>query len=123
MGISIIMGLTVALHFENNPLKTGNQTVDNVFGTLLTIRMLIGGIIAFTLDNISPGATRKQRGFRKPDDEGDEELPVENNGYALPSFMNRFFLKHRWLTYCPLIPSRDEIMDIEEKRMEIKYRL
>lgn len=55
MGIAVIMGLTVALHFENNPLKTGNQTVDNVFGTLLTIRMLIGGIIAFTLDNIAPG--------------------------------------------------------------------
>ncbi|EFO85513.1 hypothetical protein CRE_14411 [Caenorhabditis remanei] len=123
MGISIIMGLTVALHFENNPLKSGNQTVDNVFGTLLTIRMLIGGIIAFTLDNITPGATREQRGFRRFDESGDDGTLVENNGYALPSFVNRFFLKYRWLTYIPLVPSRDEIMDIEEKRMEIKYKL
>ncbi|CAO4374520.1 unnamed protein product [Caenorhabditis nigoni] len=123
MGISIIMGLTVALHFENNPLKTGNQTVDNVFGTLLTIRMLIGGIIAFVLDNVASGATREQRGFRSSDDVGDEEILIENNGYALPSTLNRFFLKHRWLTYIPLVPSRNEILDIEEKRMEIKYKL
>uniref|UniRef100_A0A1I7TE08 Permease n=1 Tax=Caenorhabditis tropicalis TaxID=1561998 RepID=A0A1I7TE08_9PELO len=65
MGISIIMGLTVALHFENNPLNTGNQTVDNVFGTLLTIRMLIGGIISFTLDNITPGIHFKRNTIRE----------------------------------------------------------
>lgn len=87
MGIAIIMGMTVALHFERNTLKTGNKIVNDVFGTLLTIRMLIGGIIAFTLDNITPGATREQRGFRNYDD--DEEILVENDGFALPSWLNR----------------------------------
>ncbi|CAI2351406.1 unnamed protein product [Caenorhabditis sp. 36 PRJEB53466] len=123
VGIAIIMGLTVAMHFENNPLRTGHKTVDDVFGTLLTIRMLIGGIIAFTLDNITPGATREQRGFRSDDEDGEDGIPVEHNGFALPTWINRLVLKVRWLTYLPLVPSRDEILDIEEKRMEIKYKL
>lgn len=37
------------------------------------------------------GATREQRGFRKADDDGEDDIPVENNGFALPSFMNRYY--------------------------------
>ncbi|CAO4375010.1 unnamed protein product [Caenorhabditis nigoni] len=121
IGIAIIMAITTATHFEKTPLNTGNKTVDDVFGTLLTIRMLIGGLIAFTLDNIAPGATRRQRGFRDNDDfdEDDEKemIPdVKHNGYALPSCVNRFFLKYNWLTYLPVIPSKRSIQEIENER-------
>ncbi|EGT36397.1 hypothetical protein CAEBREN_12868 [Caenorhabditis brenneri] len=117
IGIAIIMAITTASHFEKTPLNTGNKTIDDVFGTLLTIRMLIGGLIAFTLDNIAPGATRKQRGFLDNDDEEKAEVTsVEFNGYALPSFINKFLLKYSWLTYLPVVPSRREIEDIEVER-------
>ncbi|PIC35884.1 hypothetical protein B9Z55_015094 [Caenorhabditis nigoni] len=125
IGISIIMGLTVATHFEKTPLNTGNQIVDDVFGTLLTIRMLIGGVIAFTLDNITGGATRRQRGFvSEMDDEEQDpekgESDIETNGYVLPSKLNQFFLRYSWLTYLPVIPSEREIREIEEKRNKFK---
>ncbi|EFO92277.1 hypothetical protein CRE_10930 [Caenorhabditis remanei] len=121
IGIAIIMSITTASHFEKTPLNTGNKTVNDVFGTLLTIRMLIGGLIAFTLDNIAPGATRKQRGFVDDDDyEDDNEkealTSVEHNGYALPSSGNQFLLRYPWLTYLPVIPSRKEIEDIEDEK-------
>uniref|UniRef100_A0A8R1I369 Uncharacterized protein n=1 Tax=Caenorhabditis japonica TaxID=281687 RepID=A0A8R1I369_CAEJA len=138
IGISIIMGLTIPTHFEKTPLKTGNTVVDDVFGTLLTIRMLIGGVIAFILDNITGGATRKERGFVSDDDADchsdsdsdsasdvesaqSEDLTssVERNGYALPSWLNHFFLRYSWLTYLPVIPSQREILQIEEKRRKI----
>ncbi|EFO92323.1 hypothetical protein CRE_10929 [Caenorhabditis remanei] len=121
IGIAIIMSITTASHFEKTPLNTGNKTVDDVFGTLLTIRMLIGGLIAFTLDNIAPGATRKQRGFVDDDDYDDDDekealTSVEHNGYALPSSVNQFLLRYPWLTYLPVIPSKREIKDIEDER-------
>ena len=95
--------------------------MDDVFGTLLTIRMLIGGLIAFTIDNIAPGATRKQRGFVDDDDYDDDDetealTSVEHNGYALPSSVNQFLLRYPWLTYLPVIPSKKEIEDIEDER-------
>ncbi|EGT33905.1 hypothetical protein CAEBREN_29885 [Caenorhabditis brenneri] len=123
IGIAIVMAITTASHFEKTSLNTGNKTIDDVFGTLLTIRMLIGGLIAFTLDNIAPGATRRQRGFLDDDDEEKEEVTsLEFNGYALPSFINQFLLKYYWLTHLPVIPSRREIEDIEDERkgMEVK---
>ncbi|EFO97976.1 hypothetical protein CRE_03594 [Caenorhabditis remanei] len=83
--------------------------------------MLIGRFIAFTLDNIAPGATRKQRGFVDDDDYDDDDekealTSVEHNGYALPSSVNQFLLRYPWLTYLPVIPSRKEIKDIEDER-------
>ena len=82
--------------------------------------MLIGGVIAFVLDNINGRATRRQRGFISEMDEeqSDMEEPpsVESNGYALPSCVNQFFLKYSWLTYLPVIPSEREIREIGEKR-------
>ncbi|CAI2351052.1 unnamed protein product [Caenorhabditis sp. 36 PRJEB53466] len=119
IGIAIIMGITIPSHFEKSPLKTGNQVVDDVFGTLLTIRMLIGGLIAFVLDNLAGGATRKQRGF-VADGEDDEEVSVDRNGYALPSWLNNFLLKHTWMTYLPIVSSEREILSIEEKRNKLR---
>lgn len=99
---------------------SGNKIVDDVFGTLLTIRMLIGGVIAFTLDNITGGATRKQRGFVS-DCDVDDEISVERNGYALPSWLNNFFLRYSWLTYLPVIPSERELSRIEDKRKKFSF--
>ncbi|EFO92372.1 hypothetical protein CRE_10928 [Caenorhabditis remanei] len=84
--------------------------------------MLIGGLIAFTLDNIAPGATRKQRGFVDDDDYDDDDekdvlTSVKHNGYALPSSVNQLLLRYPWLTYVPVIPSKREIEDIEDERL------
>lgn len=86
--------------------------------------MLIGGVIAFVLDNITGGATRRQRGFVSEIDEDDdveEQATVEMNGYALPSKLNQFFLRYSWLTYLPVIPSEREIREIEEKLCNFKF--
>ena len=81
--------------------------------------MLIGGLIAFTLDNIAPGASRKQSGFLD-DEDIEEKLGVEYNGYAFPSSVNKFFFNYACLTYLPVIPSRSAIQEIEyDRRREI----
>uniref|UniRef100_A0A1I7UNL8 Solute carrier family 23 member 2 n=1 Tax=Caenorhabditis tropicalis TaxID=1561998 RepID=A0A1I7UNL8_9PELO len=84
VGISIILGCTIPTHFEKNPLNTGNKTIDESVGTLLKMRMLVGGIIAFLLDVIACGATRKQRGLKGKMKEK-EEISVERDGFALSS--------------------------------------
>ncbi|CAB3409965.1 unnamed protein product [Caenorhabditis bovis] len=114
MGVAVIMGCTVPMHFEKHPLRTGITIVDDVFGTLLTIRMLIGGVIAFVLDNVTPGATREQRGF--PTEECSDLTPIHHNGYVFSSSVNRFFLKYNWLTHLPVVPSKSEISITEDQR-------
>ncbi|CAI5448240.1 unnamed protein product [Caenorhabditis angaria] len=119
MGIAVIMGCVIPLHFETYPLQTGNKTIDEVFGTLLTIKMLIGGAIAFVLDNLTPGATRKQRGFIDEEDEDDIKIDIETNGYIFPSMVNRILLKLPWLSYLPILPNYEVLEKIEEERRNL----
>ncbi|EFP02066.1 hypothetical protein CRE_15040 [Caenorhabditis remanei] len=114
MGMCLINGVSLSNLAVSIPPKR-NKTIDDVFGSLLTIRMLIGGLIAFTLDNIAPGASRKQSGFLD-DEDIEEKLGVEYNGYAFPSSVNKFFFNYSWLTYLPVIPSRSAIQEIEDDR-------
>lgn len=55
MGLSVLAGMTIPQHFELHPIKTGNKTADDIFNMLLGIRMLVGGLIAFVLDNVVGG--------------------------------------------------------------------
>ncbi|PIC33216.1 hypothetical protein B9Z55_013277 [Caenorhabditis nigoni] len=64
MGLSLLLGMIVPLHFEKHPVDTGHFEIDNVLNMLLNIKMLVGGMVATFLDNTVPGATRAQRGFR-----------------------------------------------------------
>lgn len=53
--MAIVVGMCVPLHFELHPINTGNESVNNILNMLLSIRMLIGGLVAFILDNILGG--------------------------------------------------------------------
>lgn len=90
MGIAITMGMAIPDYFETHPVETGVRDVDQMFNILLQIRMFVGGVIAFILDNTCGGATRDERGFQHND-----ILPVEKvtdteeaDGYAFPQKVN-----------------------------------
>ena len=55
MGTAILVGSVVPKHFQDNPINSGNATVDSIFNMLFGIQMLIGGLVAFVLDNTVPG--------------------------------------------------------------------
>ncbi|CAL2041285.1 unnamed protein product [Caenorhabditis brenneri] len=116
VGISIILGCTIPAHFEKHPLDTGHKTMDDVFGTLLKMRMLVGGLIAFCLDVIARGATRTQRGLEGKREQ--KEVAVERDGFALSSFANQTILKIPSITKLPVVPSKDSIRRIEDLRMK-----
>lgn len=50
-----MIGLVVPRHLEREPLRTGNSNLDDVLNMLLSIKMLVGGIVAAFLDNTVPG--------------------------------------------------------------------
>uniref|UniRef100_A0A8R1HTC5 Uncharacterized protein n=1 Tax=Caenorhabditis japonica TaxID=281687 RepID=A0A8R1HTC5_CAEJA len=120
IGLSIILGCTIPAHFEKSTGITGNETIDDSMGTLLKMGMLVGGLIAFLLDTIAPGATRKQRGFQE-ETEFEIEIDVEKDGFALSSFANRAILKVPSITKLPVVPSKESIKRIEELRMKKKF--
>ncbi|CAJ0582702.1 unnamed protein product, partial [Mesorhabditis spiculigera] len=108
LGLSLLAGLAVPDYFTLSPIKTGNATTDQVLMTLLSIRMLIGGLVAFILDNTIPGVTRFQRGF-PPENEKHELVPLEEDGYAFPPFVNRLLLRHSYLSNLPFLPSQTDL--------------
>ncbi|KAE9547040.1 hypothetical protein FO519_009747, partial [Halicephalobus sp. NKZ332] len=57
IGVSIILGMAIPDYFEENPIKTSVDSINQMLNILLTIRMFVGGIIAFALDNLVPGKT------------------------------------------------------------------
>ncbi|CAJ0925399.1 unnamed protein product, partial [Mesorhabditis belari] len=108
LGLSLLSGLAIPDYFEKHPPKTGNATVDQVLITMLSIRMLIGGLIAFILDNTVPGVTKFQRGF-PPAGEKHAMVPLEEDGYAFPPFINRIFNRFPFLSYFPFLPSQADL--------------
>jgi hypothetical protein len=62
-------GMYIPEYFTRHPIKTGSTEVDQTLSILLEIRMIIGGLIAFILDNLVPGKLgeisilRKFRGY------------------------------------------------------------
>lgn len=55
MGLSLLLGLIVPLHFEKHPVNTGHFEIDHILNMLLNIKMLVGGVVATFLDNTVPG--------------------------------------------------------------------
>ncbi|KAK0399936.1 hypothetical protein QR680_003282 [Steinernema hermaphroditum] len=111
VGVAIIAGLSVSDYFEANPLSTGYVEADRVFNLLIRIRMFVGGVFAFFLDNTVGGASRRQRGLReKPRaDGGSLEKGTEKDGYAFPDCVNRFLLKFPFLSVLPFLPSKEKL--------------
>ncbi|GMS98879.1 hypothetical protein PENTCL1PPCAC_21054, partial [Pristionchus entomophagus] len=54
MGMSLMLGMVIPTHFQRDPLNMGFPTLDSILNMLLTIKMLVGGAIAFVLDNTVP---------------------------------------------------------------------
>ncbi|CAO4375020.1 unnamed protein product [Caenorhabditis nigoni] len=114
VGLSIILGCTIPAHFEKKPLDTGHKTMDDVLGTLLKMRMLVGGLIAFCLDLMARGATRKQRGLEERMEQRD--VGIERDGFAFSRFANQTILKIPSITKLPVMPSEKSIRQVEELR-------
>lgn len=55
IGIAIMCGMYIPQYFQPNTIQTGNNEIDQALSILLHIRMIIGGCIAFALDNLVPG--------------------------------------------------------------------
>ncbi|CAD6194593.1 unnamed protein product [Caenorhabditis auriculariae] len=118
MGVAIIMGCTIPTHFELHPLATSHKQIDDILNTLLKIKMLVGGVIAFVLDNLAGGASRAQRGFVVESD--DVERPsIALDGYVFPSVVNRAFLKVPSVMKLPFVPSRKSVDYTEKSRSSL----
>ena len=96
-------GIAIPLHFEKFPLKTGQAQLDDVVNMLVSIKMLVGGVIAVFLDNTvggrlrsllkTPflGASLSQRGLHFSIlSEGNGEK-LDDSGYAFPKWFTRYF--------------------------------
>ncbi|VDL75001.1 unnamed protein product [Nippostrongylus brasiliensis] len=112
MGTAILVGLLVPRHVETLPLRTGLKTVDECLNMLLKISMLVGGLVAFILDNTVSGATREQRGFIER--EKDVVASSEDDGYALSEPVRRFLLRHPALCKLPFLPSSKSLRSMED---------
>ena len=90
MGLAIILGNAIPDFFEKNPVNTGVPEIDQVFNILLTIKMFVGGVIAFILDNSCGGATREERGLHHNsiDSITDGKIPDVTDGYSFPEVVN-----------------------------------
>ncbi|KAK5972454.1 hypothetical protein GCK32_009906 [Trichostrongylus colubriformis] len=93
LGLSLMAGLILPLHLERSPFNSGNQELDQVVNMLLSIKMLVGGVVAVILDNTVPGATQRQRGLQGYDQYFDEKQIDDEDGYAFPEWMNRYLQK------------------------------
>ncbi|ULT94299.1 hypothetical protein L3Y34_003642 [Caenorhabditis briggsae] len=116
MGLSLLLGMIVPLHFEKHPVDTGYFEIDNVLNMLLNIKMLVGGMVATFLDNTVPGATRAQRGFRdylRVSSESDvststssESIEVlsSSDAYTFPEAIQRLLRAVPILQSLPILP-------------------
>ncbi|MCD6395995.1 MAG: purine/pyrimidine permease [Spirochaetaceae bacterium] len=82
VGLAFFSGLSFPAHFSANAIDwTGAGQVAGVLGsilqTILTTGMAVTAIIAIFLDNLLPGATRKERGLEYWDNEASDEAWVE----------------------------------------------
>ncbi|RCN27464.1 hypothetical protein ANCCAN_26802 [Ancylostoma caninum] len=108
MGTAILLGTLIPYHFEKNRVNTGVKSLDDCLNMLLGIRMLIGGVTAFILDNTVPGATREQRGFALKVE--DDNICAEDDGYAPSPLVRRFLLRYPQLCKLPFLPSQRSLL-------------
>ncbi|PAV78906.1 hypothetical protein WR25_01899 [Diploscapter pachys] len=116
MGTAILVGSVVPKHFQDNPIDSGNATVDSIFNMLFGIQMLIGGLVAFILDNTVPGATKEQRGIKTGDSMAADDFSIDDDGYSFPSPVNKFILRFPSLCKLPFIPPKRKIESVEDLR-------
>ena len=60
IGLSLMIGLIVPRHVDKSPISFGiNGQLDDIANMLLSIKMLVGGMVAVFLDNTVPGESRR----------------------------------------------------------------
>lgn len=117
IGFSLFTGMAVPQWMMANPsaIKTGSQTVDNVFTVLLSTGMFVGGFIGFILDNTIKG-TANERGmsYWKKMRSGLKNSTLSQHlkerlsaTYDLP-FTATVCQKARFLRYLPFCPTYSE---------------
>lgn len=85
--------------------------------TLLQIKMFVGGLVGFILDNTVPGATRQQRGLVHDDHQIESDYSSSNdyesgainqpsieNPYVYPQYVNMTLAKIPFIQYVPFVP-------------------
>ncbi|KAK3101738.1 hypothetical protein FSP39_005980, partial [Pinctada imbricata] len=107
LATSLIMGLMIPAWVSKpeNRIDTGIDELDQVLQVLMGTAILIGGIIAFILDNTLPG-TQEERGILKwlgNTEEDDAEDRVEVN-YDIP-LVTRLLERVKCCSYFPISPT------------------
>uniref|UniRef100_A0A8R1DEM7 Solute carrier family 23 member 1 n=1 Tax=Caenorhabditis japonica TaxID=281687 RepID=A0A8R1DEM7_CAEJA len=105
MGLSLLLGLIIPLHFEKHPIDSGNFELDSILNMLLNIKMLVGGVIATFLDNTVGGASREQRGFREHVEKNLEDVDNSTSAYDFPETVQRILRAIPILQKLPILPS------------------
>uniref|UniRef100_A0A914E9A6 Uncharacterized protein n=1 Tax=Acrobeloides nanus TaxID=290746 RepID=A0A914E9A6_9BILA len=111
IGIAVMCGMYIPEYFSRYPVKTDSTEVNQTLSILLGIRMIIGGLIAFILDNLVPGATLKQRGFHIPlrSDGEQSQITFRKEAYDYPTPVNRILLKIPLISKLPFMPSTERL--------------
>ena len=78
IGLSFFAGLSIPAQFSAHAIKwvaygRGIEAIGNIFQAVLTTGMGVTAIVGIILDNVLPGATRKERGLEAWEAEASEE--------------------------------------------------
>jgi uracil-xanthine permease len=78
IGLSFFMGLSVPAHFSAHAIKWAAyggvaEVIGNIFQAIFTTGMGVTAIVGIILDNLLPGATRKERGLEAWESEASDE--------------------------------------------------
>uniref|UniRef100_A0A0N5C264 Sulfate_transp domain-containing protein n=1 Tax=Strongyloides papillosus TaxID=174720 RepID=A0A0N5C264_STREA len=122
IGVSVILGSIIPQFFEKYIINTGYHEIDNLLMSILKIKMLVGGTIAFVLDNIAPGATIEERGIHKHDT-SESAIEYESEGYWFPSIISKFLMRYHFLTKLSFLPSKDMLNIMVRKQNISKNEL
>merc|ERR1719495_153937 len=115
LGFSLFFSLVLPKWMEeqsnlgNNPIRTGNDTMDNILTVILSSSMFLAMLLGFVLDNTIPG-TDEERGLVKWQEmhiQADDLSNVERlRCYDLP-FITPFLNRQKWARYIPCLPSAE----------------
>ncbi|RWS20326.1 solute carrier family 23 member 1-like protein, partial [Leptotrombidium deliense] len=107
IGFSIFTGICIPKWIAANPgaIKTGSESIDQTLTIILSTGMLLGGVIAFFLDNTLKG-TDEERGIKNwiavahVGELNEEETTIAS--YDLPFGLHQFCAKFKFLSYIPI---------------------
>merc|ERR1711892_215335 len=111
LGFSLFFSLVLPKWMEKqeNPIKTGNGTVDNILTVILSSSMFLAMLLGFVLDNTIPG-TDEERGLIKWQNQHIQADDLSNvdklKCYDLP-FITPFLKRQNWARYIPCLPSSE----------------